>query len=446
MNYQMEFKRWAILNRRQDPLRYDFAYSGRFGLLLLLVCLLWPAALAQADSPTLDQNEPFVYTVQTDDTLIFIALKYNLNMADIAVANHLRNPGLILPGQQLILPGISPISNPESAERIGEQLHTVQPGETIGSIANIYYATPDDVIALNNLSNPDLLQVGQTLKVPVIQPPLSDPLTWPFTGVTLSEPTIIQGRTLVARVSLAEEATAVVGDFEGQPVFFYRSSGAVYWGIVAIHALIKPNVYQLHLTATMPDGQIFSHAENVKVMEGPYDSEAILLDGSRAELLQTELIQEEREKLAALWSQITPRPLWDGPFWFPIAEDAPRVTSAFGTRRSYNDSSDLSFHAGTDFGGGVGEPLYAPAGGIVVLAEPLMVRGNAVLIDHGMGLFSGYWHQSEIVVTPGQHVEPGDLIGYEGDTGLVTGPHLHWEFRLNGIAVDPLQWTRESIP
>ncbi|HRV96762.1 MAG TPA: M23 family metallopeptidase, partial [Anaerolineae bacterium] len=119
---------------------------------------------------------------------------------------------------------------------------------------------------------------------------------------------------------------------------------------------------------------------------------------------------------------------------------------AFGTRRSYNDSSDLSFHAGTDFGGGVGEPLYAPAGGIVVLAEPLMVRGNAVLIDHGMGLFSGYWHQSEIVVTPGQHVEPGDLIGYEGDTGLVTGPHLHWEFRLNGIAVDPLQWTRESIP
>ncbi|MCB9098749.1 MAG: LysM peptidoglycan-binding domain-containing protein [Anaerolineales bacterium] len=445
MNHQTRFKRLAIHRSQQRPLRYGVAYSKYGSLLVLVICLLWPAALAQADSPTLDQNKPLIYTVQTGDTLIFIALKYNLNLADIALANHLRNPGLILPGQQLILPGASSLSNPESAERIGEQLHTVQAGETIGSIANSYYATPADVIALNRLDNPDLLQVGQILKVPVIQPPLSEPLVWPFTGVSLSEPTIIQGRTLVARVSLAGEAT-VVGDFEGQPIFFYHSSGADYWGLVAIHALIEPNVYQLHLTATMSDGQIYSHAENVKVMEGPYDSEAILLDGSRAELLQTELIKEEREKLAALWSQITPRPLWNGPFWFPIAEEAPRVTSAFGTRRSYNDSSDLSFHAGTDFGGGVGEPIYAPAGGIVVLAEPLMVRGNAVLIDHGMGLFSGYWHQSKIIVTPGQHMEPGDLIGYEGDTGLVTGPHLHWEFRLNGIAVDPLQWTRESIP
>ncbi|MCB0164269.1 MAG: LysM peptidoglycan-binding domain-containing M23 family metallopeptidase, partial [Anaerolineae bacterium] len=415
MTYQTGLKEWAILNIRQCPRQYGFVYLRRWGWLLMLVYLLWSALPAQADSPTLDQNEPFVYTVQTGDTLIFIALKYNLNMADIALANHLRNPGLILPGQQLILPGVSSLPNPEAVERIGEQLHTVQPGETISSIANIYFATPDDVIALNHLPNPDLLQVGQTLKVPVIQPPASDPLTWPFTGVNLSEPTIIQGRTLVARVSLAAEAT-IVGDFEGQPVFFYQSNDTDHWGIVAIHALIKPNVYQLHLTATTPDGQIYSHAENVKIMEGPYDSEEILLDDNRAELLQTELIQEEREKLAALWSQITPRPLWDGPFWYPLEEQAPRVTSAFGTRRSYNDSSDITFHAGTDFGGGVGEPIYAPAGGIVVLAEPLMVRGNAVLIDHGMGLFSGYWHQSKVVVTPGQHVEPGDLIGYEGDT------------------------------
>jgi murein DD-endopeptidase MepM/ murein hydrolase activator NlpD len=82
----------------------------------------------------------------------------------------------------------------------------------------------------------------------------------------------------------------------------------------------------------------------------------------------------------------------------------------------------------------------------VVLAEPLTVRGNAVLIDHGMGLYSGYWHQSKIVAQEGQEVQAGDLIGYVGDTGLVTGPHLHWEMRLNGIAVEPLQWVMQSIP
>ena len=89
---------------------------------------------------------------------------------------------------------------------------------------------------------------------------------------------------------------------------------------------------------------------------------------------------------------------------------------------------------------------FAPAAGTVVLANGLNVRGNAVLIDHGMGLFSGYWHQSQIAVQVGDELSAGDLIGYIGDTGLVTGPHLHWEIRLGGIAVEPLQWVQESIP
>ena len=82
----------------------------------------------------------------------------------------------------------------------------------------------------------------------------------------------------------------------------------------------------------------------------------------------------------------------------------------------------------------------------MVLAEKLTIRGNAVLIDHGTGLFSGYWHMNQIAVTEGQEVQPGDLIGYLGNTGLATGPHLHWEMRLYGIAVEPLQWTQQIIP
>jgi murein DD-endopeptidase MepM/ murein hydrolase activator NlpD len=82
----------------------------------------------------------------------------------------------------------------------------------------------------------------------------------------------------------------------------------------------------------------------------------------------------------------------------------------------------------------------------VVLAEKLNVRGNAVLIDHGLGVFSGYWHQSKLVVQVGQTVKRGDLIGYVGDTGLVTGAHLHWEMRVGGIAVDPMQWTQMALP
>src|SRR6185369_6256859 len=101
----------------------------------------------------------------------------------------------------------------------------------------------------------------------------------------------------------------------------------------------------------------------------------------------------------------------------PIAE-AYETTSPFGTRRSYDGGPINSYHAGQDFGAPPGVTVTAPADGVVALAEPLQVRGNAVLIDHGHGVFTGYWHLSELRVTPGQRVAAGDLIGLVGNTGL----------------------------
>jgi len=93
-----------------------------------------------------------------------------------------------------------------------------------------------------------------------------------------------------------------------------------------------------------------------------------------------------------------------------------------------------------------GVPVYAPARGVVVLAEPLAVRGQAVILDHGWGVFSGFWHLSQIDVTVGQEVERGQPIGLVGNTGLSTGPHLHWEVQVRSVPVDPVQWTKESFP
>ena len=105
-----------------------------------------------------------------------------------------------------------------------------------------------------------------------------------------------------------------------------------------------------------------------------------------------------------------------------------------------------SFHSGIDFGDAEGAVVYAPAAGRVVLAEPLSVRGQAVIIDHGLGVFSGYWHLSGIAAQVDQMIQPGELIGYVGTTGLSTGPHLHWEIRVDGIAVDPMGWTERTFP
>jgi murein DD-endopeptidase MepM/ murein hydrolase activator NlpD len=122
------------------------------------------------------------------------------------------------------------------------------------------------------------------------------------------------------------------------------------------------------------------------------------------------------------------------------------IRSRFGALRSYNGGPYDSFHGGVDFSGAEDRPITAPAPGVVVLAEPLTVRGNATIIDHGWGVFTGYWHQSAIQVQAGQRVETGQVIGYQGATGRVTGPHLHWEIYVGGYQVEPLTWTETSFP
>jgi len=84
--------------------------------------------------------------------------------------------------------------------------------------------------------------------------------------------------------------------------------------------------------------------------------------------------------------------------------------------------------------------VLAAASGIVVLAEELQVRGRAVILDHGAGVMSGYFHLSEIGVETGDRVSAGQVLGSVGATGLVTGSHLHWEMRVNGVAVNPQDW------
>jgi murein DD-endopeptidase MepM/ murein hydrolase activator NlpD len=124
---------------------------------------------------------------------------------------------------------------------------------------------------------------------------------------------------------------------------------------------------------------------------------------------------------------------------------AATVISPFGTRRSFNGGGFDRFHSGTDFAGAPGTPVLAAAPGIVVLAASLNIRGNATVIDHGWGVFTGYWHQTEQFVSVGDYVTIGQPIGTIGATGRVSGAHLHWELWVNGVPVDPMQWVLQSF-
>ena len=99
-----------------------------------------------------------------------------------------------------------------------------------------------------------------------------------------------------------------------------------------------------------------------------------------------------------------------------------------------------SFHPGIDIDGYTGEPIVAAKDGVVIMAGPYSGYGNATIIDHGGGIATLYGHQSSIAVSSGQHVRQGEVIGYVGCTGYCTGPHLHFEVRVNGEHVDPMPY------
>jgi murein DD-endopeptidase MepM/ murein hydrolase activator NlpD len=99
-----------------------------------------------------------------------------------------------------------------------------------------------------------------------------------------------------------------------------------------------------------------------------------------------------------------------------------------------------SRHMGTDFAGGVGAPIHAPARGVVALVDEFFLGGNVIYLDHGEGLVTAYLHLSEPLVAVGDTVSAGDLIGRVGATGRVTGPHLHWIVRYGTVTVDPLSF------
>jgi Peptidase family M23 len=126
--------------------------------------------------------------------------------------------------------------------------------------------------------------------------------------------------------------------------------------------------------------------------------------------------------------------LWVGPFRRPRPS---RINSRFGAAREFNGVI-TSRHLGTDFAGRVGAPVMAPARGVVALVADFYLAGHALYLDHGGGLVTGYFHLSRTVVSPGDTVLPGQVIGQVGRTGRVTGPHLHWIARYGTINIDPM--------
>ncbi len=401
--------------------------------MLALVILVGLAPIAWAQSGD-------VYVVQPGDTLIRIAARYQVSVEELAKANDLADPNLIRVGQELIIPNTA--STPVVPVG-GTVPYRVQRGDTLSVLAKRYGTTVKAIVEANGLEDPDRIIEGQLLSVPT---PLAGDMprlpAGPIASVRVQPSVVEQGQTLLIRVRLSAQARLKVS-FDDIPVMMTGDEEG-YWGVAPVSALAEPGRKTLRIRATVTE-EVTEIAWPVWVVQADYPVQRIMLPPAKGDLLDPQKLQAEREKLARVWAESADQPLWSGTFVTPLAPGFV-TTSPFGTRRSYNGGPVRSYHEGYDLAIAAGTEVVAPAAGRVVLAEPLTVRGNAVVIDHGMGVHTAYWHLSRIEVEPGQMVRPGDPIGRVGSTGLSTGAHLHWELRIAGIPVDPMEWTRRSFP
>jgi murein DD-endopeptidase MepM/ murein hydrolase activator NlpD len=468
--------------------RYNSGMRKSLSIFLLFIII----SAGFSNQPVAAQASGPVYIVQSGDTLSYIASRFNVTLNELMAANPALDPNLLAQGQQIVIPGLEGVSGILETEIITF-------GDSLRSLSRRTQVSDEQLIKLNRLISPTELYVGISLIIPkqdnqqelntrinagvgeslleLAVKQNSDPWTlteinkrkstWDilpgdvlyspidgediatglpssFLGASIEPLPMVQGSTEVIRVQTQGNVT-VSGLLVGSPLHFFQTPNEQI-SLQGIHALLEPGVYPLRLETTLSDGSKQSFEQMVLVTEGDYYSEELLVP---ADTIDPAVTEPENQNIFAVTSLFTPTQYWNGIFSAPsIYPD--QFTSRYGTRRTYRATgTELTiqgFHTGLDFAGGEGLQIFAPAAGKVIFAAPLTVRGNATIIDHGLGVYSGFWHQSEILVNVGDTVEQGHVIGLVGGTGRVTGAHLHWEVWVNGVQVNPLDWLNQVYP
>jgi murein DD-endopeptidase MepM/ murein hydrolase activator NlpD len=461
-----------------------------------LIALLFVVVLMNGTGIVLAQdNQPSgpVYIVQSGDNLTSIASQFGITQDELIAANAITDPNLLAVGDQLIIPGLEGITGVLMTRKVafGSTLnslaventvdrklltklnHITSPielytgvsliipekdqetpvinkfllsqGQSILEFSVLTNQNPWAVAFQNQLEKPALIPSGQSLYTSSGENLDGRGLqTLPLGNVEISPLPMVQGKTIIFKVA-APEGTQLSGMLTDYPIRFFPDGNGSYIALQGIHAMQEPGVYPLQISMTTQDGSEYSQEQMVIIQDGNYGKDPVLM--VKDEFIDPATTQPELDWLLTQVAPASPEKLWTGTFYSPSPysfQDC--LNSRYGNRRSYNGGPFTNFHSWVDFCGGEGVKISAAADGIVVFSGPLTVRGNATLIDHGWGVYSGYWHQSQSLVNIGDKVVGGQVIGLVGGTGRVTGAHLHWEVWVGGVQVSPLDWLTESYP
>jgi len=266
--------------------------------------------------------------------------------------------------------------------------------------------------------------------------------------LNIADTEIYQGRTLSIRLGVnGQWLPTDVQAHLGENSLKVEKVAGIYKSLNPIGPATDPKTYPLVIDFTDPAARPRRINQLITIVKYNFPLQRLYIPAEKNTALDPVVQTAEEKLLQPIYNLYSTQPLWSGLWGLPSpnANEA-NITTQFAERRAYNDSPTYdSFHGGIDYAEPTGSPIWAPTTGKVVFADNLIVRGGTVIIDHGMGVISLYFHMSQIIATKGQSVKPGDLLGRVGTTGLSSGPHLHWEVRVNGLITDPRLFQKQDL-
>jgi murein DD-endopeptidase MepM/ murein hydrolase activator NlpD len=247
--------------------------------------------------------------------------------------------------------------------------------------------------------------------------------------ISITPTKIVPGGLMV--VTIKNAVGPLEGSFRGKQLHFNPAKDAAK-AVTGIDLNTEPGTYPLALTV---DGTALTR--EVTIAKKKYPVQRLTLPEDMVVLSPENEARAERDqrKMAAIWPVDSLR-VWSGRFIDPLPGRS--IGTPFGVRRIINNIPKNP-HSGVDITADEGEPVKAPNDGVVILVDDQFYSGNSVVLDHGQGIYTMFFHLSKATVKYGQAVRKGDVIALVGSTGRSTGAHLHWGVRVQGAKVDPLE-------
>ncbi len=261
------------------------------------------------------------------------------------------------------------------------------------------------------------------------------------------QPTVAPGEPLSVTVSWSDtgaqpKTIEVSVNNEVRQIFISDGKAVTLWGVPLG---TEPGTIPVKVTLNDDYERMVVLEQTVEVTPDTREIEELNLSSSTTDVITPEGRELEKTTLETAYAKASERPFpqWSEPFIQPTQG---RFTSPFGLPRRYVAGGNISYHFGTDIAAPEGTEIYATNAGRVLVADFYPIKGGLVVIDHGASVYSLYFHQSKLHVKVGETVSRGQLLGEIGTTGLSTGPHLHWEMRVNQVATNPLTWVGKVLP